>query len=83
MTEKTVLLDATQDEGLYGSDPPFLTAGAVSRWGGYHTGYHTRYHTHPPLLGGRSRRIYPCGKAPRPARPIDEQNPSGCRLLFV
>ena len=50
-------------EEEYGSDPPFLTAGADRRWGGV-------YHrvscpvSHP--LRGRSRQIYPCGKAPTP-----------------
>ena len=37
--------------GLDGSDPPFLTAGAVSRWGGCDTPRHARCHT-PPAFGG-------------------------------
>ena len=38
-------------EELDGSDPPFLTAGAVSRGGGVYT----RVYNPPPLRGGRSR----------------------------
>ena len=41
-------------EGLDGSDPPFLTAGAVSRGGGVYTRVYTRVYTPPPLRGGRS-----------------------------
>ena len=80
-------------EGLYGSDPPFLTAGAVSRGGGCTTRCTTGCTTPPRLRGGRSRRIYPCGKAPptacgrdddeRHIRQTDEHKPSGCRALFV
>ena len=80
-------------EGLYGSDPPFLTAGAVSRGGGcLHRCLHQCLQSPPPLRGGRSRRIYPCGKAPttacgrdgdeRRARPTDEQTSSGCRPVL-
>ena len=39
-------------EGLDGSDPPFLTAGAVSRVGGWGTRWGTGWGTHPPLLVG-------------------------------
>ena len=42
-------------EGLDGSDPPYLTAGAVSRGGGVNTGVNTGVNNPPPLRGGRSR----------------------------
>ena len=51
-------------EGLDGSDPPFLTAGAVSRLGGV-----------APV------RMYPCGKAPRPARGPDDQPHRAARYV--
>ena len=54
-------------EGLDGSDPPFLTAGAVSRVGGYHTGAHARYHTHPPAFVGVAPVVcIPAGRLPGP-----------------
>ena len=53
--------------GLDGSDPPFLTAGAVSRWGGV-TPRVTRGVTPPTAFGGVAPvSIYPCGKAPTTA----------------
>ena len=81
-------------EGLDGSDPPFLTAGAVSRGGGVSTLVSTLVSTIPPLsVGVAPVSIYPCGKAPRPARwpddderrehPTDEQTPADYRPLFV
>ena len=62
-------------EGRDGSDPPFFAAGAARRGeGGNHTGSHTRYHTPPPPSGGVAPvSMYPCGKAPRPARGPDDQ----------
>ena len=52
-------------------------------WGGYHTGAHARHHTPPPSGGGRgrSRRMYPCGKAPRPASGPDDQAHRAARCL--
>ena len=57
-----------------GATPPFVTAGAVRRRGVDHTGFHTRYHTPPAFVGVAPVLMYPCWKAPRPARgPDDEQ----------
>ena len=80
-------------EGLDGSDPPFLTAGAVSRGGGVSGPVSgTVSDTHPLSVGVAPVRIYPCGKAPttacgrddaeRRARPTDEQTSSGCRPIL-
>ena len=54
-------------EGKDGSDPPFLTAGAVSRGGGVNTGVNTRVNIFPPLCGGRSR-LYVSLQEDSPAR---------------
>ena len=59
-----------------GSDPPFLTAGAVSRMGGCPTGCHARCHT---PSGVAPVRMYPCRKADRPARWPDGPPPRGAR----
>ena len=61
-------------EGRDGSDPPLSTAGAVRRGVGCPTRCTTGCTTPPRRRGGRSRPMYPCRKAPRPARgPDDEQ----------
>ena len=65
-------------EGLDGSDPPFLTAGAVSRWGGCGTRCGTPT---PPAGGVAPVRMYPCGKAPRPARGPDDQPHRSARCV--
>ena len=40
----------------------------------WHPVWHLVWHTHPPAWGGgRPVRMYPCGKAPRPARGPDDQ----------
>ena len=65
-------------EGLDGSDPPFLTAGAVSRWGG---GCGTRCGTPPHQLGIAPVSMYPCRKAPRPARRPDDQPHRAARCV--
>ena len=69
-------------EGLDGSDPPFVTAGAVSRWGGCGTrcGTGCGTPTHPPV-GVAPVRMYPCGKAPRPARGPDDQPHRAARYV--
>ena len=55
-------------EGQDGSDPPFCAAVAARREGGVeHRVEHPAEHPPPAVGGGRSRRIYPCGKANRPA----------------
>ena len=70
-------------EGLDGSDPPFLTAGAVSRWGGCGTRCGTWWGTPPPPRRGGVApvRMYPCGKAPRPARGPDDQPHQSARCV--
>ena len=69
-------------EGEDGSDPPFLTAGAVRRWGGCGTRWGTGWGTHPHRRrGGRSRHIYPCRKAPPPARGRDDKPDRAARWL--
>ena len=68
-------------EGLDGSDPHFLTAGAVSRGGGCTTRCTTGCTIPPPLRGGRSRRMYPCRKAPRPTRAPADQPVRGARCV--
>ena len=60
-------------EGTDGSDPPFLTADAASCGGG--CGIRCGIGCGTPTLpasGGRSRPIYPSGKAGRPASWPDE-----------
>ena len=80
-------------EGLDGSDPPYLTAGAVSRGGGCQHRCQHRCQQPPPFsVGVAPVRIYPCGKAPttacgrddaeRRARPTAEQTSSGCRPVL-
>ena len=69
-------------EGLDGSDPHFLTAGAVSRWGGCGTRCGTWCGTPTPPSGGVAPvRMYPCGKAPRPARGPDDQPHRSARCV--
>ena len=82
-------------EGLYGSDPPFLTAGAVSRGGGC-LGTRclgTRVRQSPPSPWGSLPSVFiPAGRLPGPlagrddderrARPTDEQTSSGYRPLL-
>ena len=69
-------------EGEDGSDPPFLTAGAVSRWVGCQARCQAPCQTpHPPPVGSLPSVIYPCGKAPRPARGPDDQPHRGARCL--
>ena len=69
-------------EGLDGCDPPFLTAGAVSRWGGCGTSCGTWCGTPTPQPGGVAPvRMYPCGKAPRPARGPDDQPHRAARYV--
>ena len=61
-------------EGRDGSDPPFLTAGAVRQVGGCPTQCPTGCPIPPPPLGGVAPVcMYPCGKAPRPARGPDDE----------
>ena len=74
---------APAESGEDGSDPPFLTAGAVSRWGGCGTRWGTGWGTPtPPPPGGVAPvRIYPCGKAPRPARGPDDRPHRAARCL--
>ncbi len=45
------------------SDPPFFAALSANRKRGLWQGL---WHTLAPPFGGRSRLIYPCGKAPNP-----------------
>ena len=59
---------APAERGETGATPPFSTAGAVRRGGGVPPGVPPGV-PHPPCRrGGRSRPMYPCWKAPRPAR---------------
>ena len=62
-------------EGEDGSDPPFCAAGAARRRRGYQARCQAPCQTPPPAFGGVAPVcMYPCGKAPRPARgPDDEQ----------
>ena len=54
-------------EGLDGSDPPFLTAGAVSRWGGCGTRWGTWWGTPTPPPGGSLPSVFiPAGRLPGP-----------------
>ena len=54
-------------EGLDGSDPPFLTAGAVSRWGGCGTRWGTGWGTPTPPPGGSLPSVFiPAGRLPGP-----------------
>ena len=54
-------------EGVDGSAPPYLTAGAVSRWGGVSQPVSPPASHPPPAFGGVAPvLIYPCGKAGRP-----------------
>ena len=55
-------------EGLDGSDPPFLTAGAVSRWGGCGTWCGTWCGTPTPPPGGGRSRSYVSLREGSPAR---------------
>ena len=71
-------------EGKDGSDPPFLTAGAVRRGRGCQPRCQAPCQTPPPPLGGFSAPVlmHPCWKAPRPAHePDDEQRRVGWFLL--
>ena len=70
-------------EGLDGSDPPLF-----DRWRGqpmgwvWHQVWHRVWHTHPPAGGGVAPvRMYPCGKAPRPARGPDDQPHRAARYV--
>ena len=50
-------------KGQDGSDPPFFAAVSARGGGGLQQGLQ---HHPPPFSEGRSRPIYPCGKAPNP-----------------
>ena len=60
-------------EGEDGSDPPVFTAGAVRRGGGCTTRCTTGCTPHPAVVGVAPVLMYPCWKAPRPARGQDEE----------
>ena len=68
-------------EGKDGSDPPFCAAGAARRRAGVRHG--VRHRVRPPLAFGEVAPVcmYPCGKAPRPARGPDDQQRRAARCL--
>ena len=63
-----------------GATPPFLTAGAVSRVGGWGTRWGTGWGTHPPLLVGVAPVVFiPAGRlrtrhARRPISPAEARD---------
>ena len=60
-------------EGRDGSDPPFSTAGAVRREGGCTTRCTTGCPIPPAFVGVAPVSMYPCWKAPPPARGQDDE----------
>ena len=68
-------------EGKDGSDPPFCAAGAARRSGGVSHG--VRHRVSPPLAFGEVAPVcmYPCRKAPRPARGPDDKQRRAARCL--
>ena len=68
-------------EGRDGSDPPFCAAGAARRRGGVSHG--VRHRVSPPLAFGEVAPVcmYPCRKAPRPARGPDDKQRRAARCL--
>ena len=69
-------------EGEYGSDPPFLTAGAVSRGGGCKHGCKHPCQTPPPLSVGVAPVVcIPAGRLPGPTRATADQPRRGARCL--
>ena len=68
-------------EGRDGSDPPVCAAGAARRRGGVSHG--VRHRVSPPLAFGEVAPVcmYPCRKAPRPARGPDDEPRRAARCL--
>ena len=60
-------LNRASGEGRDGSDPPFLTAGAVRRMGGvWHAAWHAVWHIPPAFVGVAPVLMYPAGRLPGP-----------------
>ena len=68
-------------EGRDGSDPPVCAAGAARRRGGVSHG--VRHRVSPPLAFGEVAPVcmYPCRKAPRPARGPDDKQRRAARCV--
>ena len=68
-------------EGKDGSDPPFCAAVAARRRGGVSHG--VRHRVSPPLAFGEVAPVcmYPCRKAPRPARGPDDKQRRAARCV--